>query len=291
MVTFDLSPMKPLIILTLCALALAAQTAPDPVVVTIDGKQWTKSAFSALLRGLPPELKLGYDGNKQNWLDQYALMTRLAETAKKEGLDQMEPYKQQIEYNNLMFLAQSILDAKSSRPVISSAEMKSWFDSHKSQYKRARARGILVSWGQAPKEGEKLRTDSEAAAIVDQIVKRVKAGESFADLAKQFSEDVSTKDKGGEFPLIKPEDRSMNDSIKAAVFTLKPGELSRAIRLPGGIYVFKLEELVDPTMQDLNDEIITQIGRAQSIQWIESVRKDAKVEIKDPAFFGMPEKK
>ena len=283
--------MKPLILMTLCAVALAGQTAPDPVVATIDGKDWTKSAFDALIRTLPPKLKQSYDHDKAGWLQQYALMTRLAALAKQEGLDQQEPYKQQLEYNNLMYLAQSMLNVKGTNPAVSSADMKTWFDNNKSQYKRARVRGILVSWGQIPKEGKVSRTDTEAAAIIDDVVKRAKAGESFADLAKQYSEDLSTKDKGGEFPLIKPEDKGINESIKAVVFTIKPGELSKAVRLPGGIYVFKLEELVDPTMESLNDEIITQIGRAQSIQWIETVRKETKAEIKDPAFFSTPEKK
>jgi parvulin-like peptidyl-prolyl isomerase len=283
--------MKSLILLTLCSLALSAQTAPDPVVVTIEGRDFTKSAFEALLRGLPPDLKQGYDANKKVWLAQYALMTRLANYAKKEGLDQKEPYKQQIEYNNLMFLAQSFLDAKGNSPVISSADMKRWFDVHKNQYKRAHARGILVGWGQIPKEGEKSRTDTEAAAIVEDIVKRAKAGESFADLAKQFSDDVNTKDKGGEFPLFRPEDTGINASIRAAIFTIKPSELTKAIRLPGGIYVFKLEEFIEPTMEDLNDVIITELGREQSIQWIEKIRQETKIEIKDPAFFEPAEKK
>lgn len=291
MVTFDLSPMKSLILLILSSLALSAQAVPDPVVITIDGKEWTQSAFKAVIDGLPPELRKNYEANKKAWLDQYALMTRLAKQARTEGLDQKAPYKQQIDYSVLMFLAQSLIAERSRTPVISSADMKSWFDSHKSQYKRARVRGILVSWGQIPKEGEKSRTDTEAAAIIDEVVKRAKSGESFAGLAKRYSEDVSTKDKGGEFPLIRPEDKAINSSIKAAVFTIKPGDLSTAIRLPGGIYVFKLEELVEPTMQDLNDEIITQLGRDQSIQWIEKFRQESKVEIKDPAFFGLSEKK
>ncbi len=291
MVTFDFSPMKSLIILILCSLALAAQTATDPVVVTIDGKDWTQSALKAVIDGLPPELRKNYDANKKAWLDQYALMNRLAKQAKIEGLDQKAPYKQQIDYSLQMFLAQSFIAEKTRTPVISSADMKSWFDSHKSQYKRARVRGILVSWGQIPKEGEKTRTDVEAAAIIDEIVKRAKAGESFANLARQFSEDESTKDKGGEFPLIRPEDTTINSSIKAAVFTIKPGEISNAIRLPGGIYLFQLEGLVEPTMQELNGEIVTQLGQAQSIQWIEKFREESKVEIKDPAFFGLSEKK
>jgi parvulin-like peptidyl-prolyl isomerase len=169
--------------------------------------------------------------------------------------------------------------------------MKSWFDRNKSQYKRAKVRDILVTWGQIPKNGEKSRTDTEAAAIMEQVVKRFQAGESFTALVKEFSEDVKSKDKGGELPPIRPEDKQTNSSVKAAVFSLKPGEISKAVRMPGGIYLFQLIDMVEPTQEELNDEIITQIGREQSIQWIEKERSAMKLEIKDPAYFGLQEKK
>jgi len=290
MVTFDLNPMKSLILLVLGSLALCAQTVTDPVVVTIDGMDWTQSEMQSLLRSLPAKAKQGFDKDKKAWLDQYALMLRLAEAAKKEGIDQREPYKRQLEYSTQMFLAQAFIEAKGNAPVLSSADMARWFDSHKSQYKRARVRGILVTWGQVPKEGQKARTDTEAAAIVDDVVKRAKAGESFANLARQFSEDPNTKDKGGEFSLILPEDTSINSSIKAAIFSIKPGELSKAVRLPGGIYVFELEEFIEPTIEDLKGVVATELGREQAIQWIEKTRKESKVEIKDSAFFGVTDK-
>jgi len=283
--------MKSLILLTLCSLALTAQSAPDPVIVVIDGHAWTRNNFDAMVRALPPELQQGYMANKKMWLEQYALMTRLAESAKKDGIDQKAPYKQQLEYNNLMFLAQAYLDAKSNAPLITDADMQHWFDAHKNQYKRAKVRGIAVRWGQVPKEGEKPRTATEAQTVAEDIIKRVKAGESFVDLAKQLSEDTNTKDKGGEYPLIRPEDGTINASIKSAVFALKPGELSKPVRMPGAIYVFQLEELVDPTVKELNDTIITEIGREQSIQWVEKNRQNATVEIKDPTYFGLPDNK
>ncbi len=283
--------MKPLILLTLCSVALAAQTVPDPVVVTIEGKDWTQTEFVKLISSLPPQVKRGYDSDKQGWLDQFALMTRLAAIAKQEGLDQKTPFKQQLEYNTMAFLAQIMLNEKGSDNNVTNEAMKAWFESNKSQYKRARALGIRVSWGTTAKEGEKGRTDTEAASIIDDVIKRAQAGESFADLAKQYSEDAASKNKGGEFPLFKPEDKATNESIKSAIFPLKPGEISKAVRLPGSLYVFKLVEFVEPSMQELNDEIITQIARARAIKWIETVRQETKAQIKDPVFFGMPEKK
>jgi len=50
------------------------------------------------------------------------------------------------------------------------------------------------------------RTDKEAQAIVDDVQKRYKRA-SFDELAKKYSDDPNTKEKGGQFPLLRPEDR------------------------------------------------------------------------------------
>jgi hypothetical protein len=271
-------------------LSLPAQTASDSVVATIDGKDWTKSEFDALVRTMQPDLRQAFEGNKRAWLDQYALMNHLAELAKKEGVDKMEPYRQQLEYNNLMFLAQAELAVKGATPALSSADLKNWFEAHKGQYKRARVRDICILWGQVPKGQTKARTAEEAAAILDDLTKRVKAGESFAALAKQYSEDTATSEKGGERDLIRPEDAAMNDEVKSAIFPLKPGEVSRPVKLGGGTYIFQLVSFVEPTEDDLRSEAITQIGQEQQFLWVEKSRKDAKVEIKDPAYFGLQDK-
>jgi hypothetical protein len=60
----------------------AAPISPETVVATIDGKAWTKAEFDALVRNLPPDPQRNYRANKQAWLDQFALMSRLAMMAK-----------------------------------------------------------------------------------------------------------------------------------------------------------------------------------------------------------------
>jgi len=264
---------------------------PDTVVATIEGKAWTKAEFDAMVRNLPPDPQRNFRANKEGWLQQFALMSRLAMLAKETGLDQREPYKQRLEYSILQFLAQSYVDARAATPTLDDETTGKWFEAHKNEYKRARVLGIQVNWGGIPKPGEIARTDKEAQAIVDDVQKRYKAGEAFDELAKKYSDDPNTKEKGGQFPLLRPEDKTLNKEIKAAIFSTKPGALARVVRLPSRFYIFKLVEFVDPTQQELRSEIEDQIGEEQLRQWLEKTRIEVKAEINSPAYFGLPEKK
>lgn len=264
---------------------------PETVVATIEGKAWTKAEFDALIRNLPPDPQRNYRANKQAWLDQFALMNRLAMLAKEDGVEQREPFKQRLEYNILQFLAQAYVDVRAASPALGDDAVGKWFEAHKNEYKRARVLGIQVNWGGIPKQGEIARTDKEAQAIVDDIQKRFKAGEAFDELAKKYSDDPATKEKGGQFPLIRPEDKALNKEIKAAIFATKPGELARVVRLPARFYIFKLVEFVEPTQQELRSEIMDKIGQEQLMQWLDKTRKEVKAEINAPAYFGLPEKK
>ncbi|MGD0577722.1 MAG: peptidylprolyl isomerase [Bryobacteraceae bacterium] len=269
----------------------AVNIPPETIVATIEGKAWTRAEFDALLRNLPPDSQRNFKANKEGWLDQFALMNRLAKLAKEDGVDQREPFRQQLEYSILQFLAQSYIDVRAASPTLTDEEIGKWFEAHKNEYKRARVLGIQVAWGGIPKEGEKARTDKEAQALVDDILKRAKDGESFAELAKKYSDDVRSKAKGGEFPLVRPEDASLNREIKSAIFTTKVGELTRVVRLPARLYIFKVLEFVDPAQQELRSEIVNKIGQEQLIQWMDKTRKEVKAEINAPAYFGLPEKK
>jgi len=59
------------------------------------------------------------------------------------------------------------------------------------------ARHILVQ----PSE---IRTENQAKDLIDNIYERIKAGEDFKQLARQFSEDPGTKMDGGELGWSNP---------------------------------------------------------------------------------------
>jgi parvulin-like peptidyl-prolyl isomerase len=83
--------------------------------------------------------------------------------------------------------------------------------------------------------------DTKAAlAKAEDLLKRVRAGEDFAALAKEFSDDPGSKVQGGDLgwfgrgQMVKP--------FEDAAFSLKQGEVSGVVESPFGYHIIKVEE-------------------------------------------------
>ena len=124
-------------------------------------------------------------------------------------------------------------------------------------------------------------------AKLEGILKRARAGEDFAALAKEYSEDATTKDKGGEFKLARG---TAGPEIDAAAFSLKTNQVSDIITTPIGYHVIKLYEKIPATKVDfatvearIKDFLVTQAIAKQIPDYRKQVEKEAAVEIMDPS--------
>lgn len=103
------------------------------------------------------------------------------------------------------------------------------------------------------------------AASAQQVLDRVKKGESFEDLAKNFSQDISTRDKGGDLgwvrrgQLVKPfEDTAFALAAGATTDTLVQTEF--------GFHIIKVDERKD-----------AQISDQSFTDWFDALKNTAKV--------------
>ncbi len=74
------------------------------------------------------------------------------------------------------------------------------------------------------------------------IVSQAKSGKDFAELAKQYSDDATTKDQGGNLPSLTRDRRDAPLNLIAAAFALKAGQISDPIETPYGIEIIKINE-------------------------------------------------
>lgn len=100
-----------------------------------------------------------------------------------------------------------------------------------------RARHILI-----PVASDASPAEVDAAKKrAEDLLARIRKGESFADLAKQYSKDPGSAKQGGELGFFGH--GAMDKAFEQAAFSLKPGEVSEPVRSTFGFHLIKLEEI------------------------------------------------
>jgi peptidyl-prolyl cis-trans isomerase D len=101
---------------------------------------------------------------------------------------------------------------------------------------QVKARHILVSLA----AGSDDATKAAARAKIEAADKRVKAGEDFATVAKEVSEDPGSRESGGDLGFFGR--GAMVTEFETAAFALDAGELSGIVESPFGLHLIKVEE-------------------------------------------------
>jgi foldase protein PrsA len=134
------------------------------------------------------------------------------------------------------------------------------------QPSQVRARHILV------------KTKAQA----DMIEAQLKKGGDFAALAKQYSQDPGTKDKGGELGWFGP--GQMVPAFQNAAFALKPNQISAPVQTPFGWHVIQVEDTKPLTKDAAVTQIKKQQEQLQITPFMTQLRTSAKIEIEDPRY-------
>lgn len=155
---------------------------------------------------------------------------------------------------------------------ITDDEISRYYTNHIKEFEHTesvRARHILV----------------EDANVAADILKKIKDGGDFAEMAKQYSKDT-TKETGGELGYF--EKGKMIPEFEQAAFALKPGEVSNIVKTQFGYHIIKVEdkkpqytESLDESKEKIKQKLITE--RAEAKAYSEALRARNAVE-KDTDF-------
>ncbi len=139
------------------------------------------------------------------------------------------------------------------------------------------ARHILVK----PSE---IMTDDQARDLVEDLRGRAVAGESFEDLAREYSEDIGSAQEGGDLGWTSP--GQMVPEFENRMNTTAVGEISEPVRSQFGWHVI---EVVERREQDMTEEAVRRKAMERLHQrkydeeldaWLRRIRDEAFVDIK-----------
>ncbi|WP_158945577.1 peptidyl-prolyl cis-trans isomerase [Granulicella sp. S190] len=125
------------------------------------------------------------------------------------------------------------------KPQVSDADVQAYYNAHQDQYQvkeQVRVRHILI----AVPAGADAKTDAAGKAKAEDLLKQIKAGGNFADLASKNSDDPGSKVQGGELGWL-DRGKTVPEFDKAA-FTLAPGQTSDLVKTQFGYHILQVEE-------------------------------------------------
>ncbi|HET7218532.1 MAG TPA: peptidylprolyl isomerase [Vicinamibacterales bacterium] len=289
-----------------------------PVLARVNNEDVKKSDFDLLInnlraqnqnRPIPPERR---DEIFRGVLDQLVVYTLLKQEAKARNIvvdaaeveQQIEEMRKQAggdanfkkamkaqgmtierlrsDAQTQMAIAKMMNAQVASTAAATDAEAKDFYDKNPDKFKRpesVRASHILIGVKKDATDAEK----AQARARIEQVLKRAKAGEDFAVLAREHSQDSSAAQGGDLNYFVKGQ---MVQPFDQVAFALKPNEISDVVTTEFGYHVIKVVDHKPAGTVPIEDvsanikEFLTKQKQQQTAEaFVTQLKQKSKVEV------------
>ena len=138
---------------------------------------------------------------------------------------------------------------------------------------KIKASHILISYMDAAGQVDSVN----AKLTVDSVLAELKAGKDFGDVAKRYSDDTGTKDKGGDLGFF--ERRMMVLEFDEAAFNLEVNQVSKVIKTQFGYHIIKVtDKEAYPTFEADRDNLKNLLKRSRYNELYSGLISDYKKE-------------
>ncbi len=230
----------------------------DAVLVKIGDKTITMKDLNAVLSTYPEAYlqRMNNPESKRKLLEKMVETELLFKQAVQNKLDQTQAFMQKLDQLKKQLLANEYKEYLQAQVVVSDEELKSYYEQNKARFneqEQVKASHILV------------KTEEEANAIL----KELKAGKDFAELAKQKSE-CPSKEKGGDLGWFTK--GRMVREFEDAAFKLKKGETSGLVKTQFGYHIIQQTDYKPEHTKNFEE------SKPQIIQMLKKQKIDKNIE-------------
>jgi len=196
------------------------------------------------------------------------------ELAHKQGIN---PLKKRAELKEDLLIEEIMRDNVYRKIVVTPKGIKRYYQEHTDEFTREGSlsfRHILLMFS-------RYETKEDAKSAAEDILNRLKSGEEFGDLAKEYSRGPHS-DEGGLWETDEVKD--FRKDLVAKISNLKEGEISPIIDSSFGHHIFKIEEVIPSqtlTFQQAQNEIRNMLFREEFVkkrkEYLRKLRKDVVI--------------
>ena len=167
--------------------------------------------------------------------------------------------------------------------TVSEPEVKKFYDENKPRFRQedsVHASHILIR----ADEKADAATKAKAKAQADDILKQLKKGAAFADLAKKFSQDPGSAPNGGDLGFFSK--GQMVPQFENAAFALQVGQTSAVVESPFGFHIIRVIETkpgrdlpYEEVRAQIGDYLKQQVREKKMQEFVDSLKAKGKVSI------------
>jgi hypothetical protein len=269
----------------------------------------TKAEFEKLANGVSPNVTPQLKKQLAGVLPRLIAMSN---EAKEKGLDKTPQYEETLKFAKMQILASGLQrNIQEEAGKISPEEVEKYYKEHADTYEQLNIDRLFVprakQAAEALEEGDKNEKLSEEAQkakqladlkkveegeqemskLADSLRTRAAAGEDFVKLQKEAFDTAGMKIESPtvNLPSVR---RTGLPPGHAAVFDLKPGEVSQVINDSGGHYIYKVEGKSQVPLDQAKTEIRTKLQNDRMREMMDKLNKSFQVETNE-AYFGPTE--
>lgn len=257
------------------------------VVMTVGDEKITQKQFDELIESLPEQARAQARGPmKRQMAEQIARVKLLAAEAKKKGLDKDPGVQARIRFQTENLLAGAAYNEFQKNANVDEPAVRKYYDEHKGEFERVEARHILIKFKGSPvptRDGKPELTEEQALAKAQEVRKKLAAGEDFAKLAKEESDDAGSGANGGELGAFGH--NQMVPEFEKAAFALPVGQVSEPIRTQFGYHVIRVDKHESKAFDEMKSQLQDKLRPEAARESVEQLRKTANVTL-DEAYFG-----
>ena len=282
-------------VITIKGLCDSKPAAPDnkDCQTVITRAQFEKMA-DALQPNMPPQVR-------QRFANAYPRMLVMAHEAEKRGLDKGAHFEELMQFVRLQVLDQELnrsLQEQASR--ISDKEIADYYHENTPGFEQLTLQRIFVPRRKmidASKDATKdtkadPKAQEQAAEEImkkeaDKLRARAAAGEDFDKLQKEAYETAALKGNPPSTNIGKMRRNNLPPG-HAAVFDLKPGEVSQVINDGSGYYIYKLQSKDVLPLEQVKEEIKNTLQSQRLKDSMQALQQSTQTELNDAYFNNAP---